>query len=170
LATPAERIPPFERFLRDFLAPLGVDLDAHSAIFLLYRTALDVEASLELGALRDFGLSHAGFALLMTIWVTGPREIRELAFFLRLSRAAVVGTVHTVQRAGLVRRVRSDEDRRLVRVELTEEGRGVIERAQAAIHRCEVELTRDLTLDEQRTLAALLRRVGHMARSRLRRG
>ena len=164
----SERIAPFEQFLRDFLAPRGVDLDAHSAIFLLYRTSLDVAAALEAGALRAFGLSHAGFALLMTLWVTGPREIRELAFLLRLSRASVVGTVHTVQRAGLVRRVRSEEDRRLVRVELTPEGLGVVERAQAALHGFEQDLTRDLTVAEQRTLAALLRRVGHAARTCLR--
>ena len=167
---PPEPIPPFEQFMRDFLAPRGVDLDAQAAIFQLYRTATDVIAALELGSLRALGLSHAGFALLMALWATGPREIRELAFLLRLSRASVVGTVHTVQRGGLVRRVRSDTDRRLVRVELTDSGLSLVERAQAALHGCERELTRGLSVDEQRLLAALLRRLGHAARTSLRLG
>ena len=75
---PPEPIPPFEQFMRDFLAPRGVDLDAQAAIFQLYRTATDVIAALESaldrypqldrGRLGIMGGSYGGF---LTAWTIG---------------------------------------------------------------------------------------------------
>ena len=157
-------IPPFERELREFLQPRGVDLDAQAVMFQLYRTSTDAVAATEAAALRALGLSHAGYVLLMTLWISGPREVRDLAQAQRVSKPAIVSCVHTLERGQLVRRVRSDTDRRLVSVELTRGGRALVERAQVALHRCERALTRDLTVSEKRKLAELLRRIGHTAR------
>ncbi|TMB45380.1 MAG: hypothetical protein E6J60_16905, partial [Deltaproteobacteria bacterium] len=68
---PPDPLPHYEQELRAFLAPLGVDLDAQAVVFQLYRTSTDVIAALEAKALRPLGLSHTGFALLVTIWVGG---------------------------------------------------------------------------------------------------
>ncbi len=155
---------PFERDLRHFLKPRGVDLDAQAVMFELHRTSTDVVAALETAALRSFGLSHAGFVLLMTLWISGPREVRDLAHAQRVSKPAIVSSVHTLERANLVRRVRSETDRRLVTVQLTKRGRSLIEKAQAALHRCERLLMSDLTAAQKRALAELLRRVGNNAR------
>src|SRR6266702_114250 len=76
---PADPLPRYEQELRAFLAPLGVDLDAQAVVFQLYRTSTDVIAALEAKALRPLGLSHTGFALLVTIWVGGPQEVRSVA-------------------------------------------------------------------------------------------
>jgi DNA-binding MarR family transcriptional regulator len=155
---------PFERDLRHFLKPRGVDLDAQAVMFELHRTSTDVVAALEAAALRSFGLSHAGFVLLMTLWISGGREVRDLARAQRVSKPAIVSCVHTLERSRLVRRVRSEVDKRLVTVELTRHGRSLVEKAQVALHRCERLLTRDLTATQKRTLAELLRRVGRTAR------
>lgn len=156
---------PFERELRHFLKPRGVDLDAQAVLFQLYRTSTDAVAATESVALRGLGLSHAGYVLLMTVWISGPREVRELARAQRVSKPAIVSCVHTLERSGLVRRVRSTTDRRLVRIELTKRGRLRVEKAQVALHRCERVLTRDLSVRDKRRLAELLRRVGHTART-----
>jgi MarR family 2-MHQ and catechol resistance regulon transcriptional repressor len=156
---------PFERELRHFLKPRGVDLDAQAVLFQLYRTSTDAVAATEAAALRGLGLSHAGYVLLMTLWISGPREVRDLARAQRVSKPAIVSCVHTLERSDLVRRVRSVTDRRLVRVELTKRGRARIEKAQLALHRCERALTRDLSVRDKRRLAELLRRLGRAARN-----
>jgi DNA-binding MarR family transcriptional regulator len=154
---------PYEQQLRDFLGPRGVDLDAQAAVFLLFRTATDVIAQAEASVLRAYGLTHAGFVLMMTLWVTGPQETRRLARFQRVSKPTIVSCVNTLERAGLVRRERSVADRRLVRVALTAKGRRLIERAQAAWHERERAIAGALTSQEQRLLASLLRRLGRAA-------
>ena len=162
---PADPLPPYEQELRAFLAPLGVDLDAQAVVFQLYRTSTDVIAALEAKALRPLGLSHTGFALLVTIWVGGPQEVRGLARKHRLSKPSITSAIGTLERAGLVVRERSDDDRRLVSVALTAQGRRLVRKAQAALHRCERALTAGLTKAERRQMAGWLRRVGDAARN-----
>ena len=162
---PSDPLPPYEQELRAFLAPLGVDLDAQAVVFQLYRTSTDVIAALEAKALRPLGLSHTGFALLVTIWVGGPQEVRGLARKHRLSKPSIVSAIGTLERAGLVTRERSGDDRRLVSVALTAQGRRLVRKAQAVLHRCERALTAGLTKAERRQMAAWLRRVGDAARN-----
>jgi len=162
---PADPLPPYEQELRAFLAPLGVDLDAQAVVFQLYRTSTDVIAALEAKALRPLGLSHTGFALLVTIWVGGPQEVRGLARKHRLSKPSITSAIGTLERAGLVLRERSGDDRRLVSVALTAQGRRLVRKAQAALHRCERALTAGLTKAERRQMVAWLRRVGDAARN-----
>jgi len=162
---PPDPLPHYEQELRAFLAPLGVDLDAQAVVFQLYRTSTDVIAALEAKALRPLGLSHTGFALLVTIWVGGPQEVRGLARKHRLSKPSITSAIGTLERAGLVLRERSGDDRRLVSVALTAQGRRLVRKAQAALHRCERALTAGLTRTERRQMAAWLRRVGDAARN-----
>ena len=162
---PADPLPRHAQELRAFLAPLGVDLDAQAVCFQLYRTSTDVIAAFEARALRPLGLSHTGFALLTTIWVGGPQEVRSLARKLRLSKPSITSAIGTLERAGLVRRERSTDDKRLVSVTLTAAGRRLVRKAQSALHRCELTLTAGLSRTEQRQMAAWLRRVGDAARN-----
>jgi DNA-binding MarR family transcriptional regulator len=164
-------MPPFEQHMRSFLGERGTDVDAQAAVFNLDHAALDVIACLEGLALRPHRLTHAGFILLMTLWITGPRETRELASVLRVTKGAVVGAVNTLERRGLARRVRSEIDRRLVTYELTSDGESLIGRVQEEWRVLEVEITSSLTGEEKRTLAALCRRISGSARAvRKRRG
>jgi DNA-binding MarR family transcriptional regulator len=161
----ADPLPRYEKELRAFLAPLGVDLDAQAVCFQLYRTSTDVIAAFEAKALRPLGLSHTGFALMMTIRVGGPQEVRGLARKHRLSKPSVTSAIGTLERAGLVERERSTEDKRLVSVTLTAEGRRLVRKALDALHRCERVFTAGLTKAEQRQLATWLRGVGDAARN-----
>jgi DNA-binding MarR family transcriptional regulator len=156
---------PYEQLIQTFLARAGTDLDAQAAVFNLDHAAMDVIATMESLALRPHELTHAGFVVLMTIWISGPRETRELAAVLRVTRGAIVGSVNTLEKKGLVRRLRSDIDRRLVSVELTDSGLDLVARVQKDWHALEVEVTRGLTVEEQRTLASLCRKMGAGARA-----
>lgn len=155
--------PPFEGMLRKFFGPRGADLDAMSVAFLLFRTDTLTLSAMESEALRPNGLTHAGFVLLMTLWMMGPQETRQLAWIQRVSKPSIVSAVDTLERAGLVRRSRSESDKRLVTVELTDEGQQTIELAWEAWHACERKFAGVLSRDEQRTLASMLRRIDEAA-------
>jgi DNA-binding MarR family transcriptional regulator len=152
MASSQAPLAPIEKHLQAFLGALGTDVDSQAAVFNLDHAWMDVQATMEGLALRPHDLTHAGFVLLMTLWITGPRETRELAAVLRVTKGAIVGSVNTLERRGLVERERSMIDKRLVTVQ--KEWRAL-----------EVEVTSALTVAEKRTLAGLCRKVGESARA-----
>ena len=164
MVSPSAVLSTEERQLREFIARRGADLDAQAVVYNLSHTSCDVIGAIDSAALTPSGLTHAGYVLLMTLWITGPRETRELAVAQRVTKGAIVGAVHTLSAAGLVRRVRSEEDRRLVSVVLTDKGRSVIERVYERWHEWEQLISSELSRDEQLQFVAFLRRLS--ARSR----
>ncbi len=99
------------------------DLDAMAVVFNLLRTAARVVQDLETNIHRPFGLTWAGFRVLFNVWVAGPISPRELARLSSVSRASISSVLNTLEEKGLVLRTRTSPDRRVVQVELTEEGR-----------------------------------------------
>ncbi len=148
-----------ERTFRAFLATRGFDDDVMAVAFHLYRATQEAIARAEAEVLRPAGLSWVGYVTLMGLWVRGRAEVRALARLQVASKPAVVKSLDVMQRLGLVRRIRSTADRRLVDVALTPAGRRLVRRVQHEIHRREHRLTSRLTAAEKRTLARLLRKL-----------
>jgi DNA-binding MarR family transcriptional regulator len=148
-----------EQAVRAFLTARGHDADVMSVAFHLYRATQEAIARAEAEVLRPLGLTWVSYVTLMALWIRGASEVRALARGQVVSKPAVVKSLHALERAGLVRRVRSDTDRRMVTVELRPAGRTMIRRVQPEIHRREHVLTGRLTRAEKRALAGLLRKL-----------
>lgn len=149
--------------LAEFFASRGVDMSAHNAVFETILAASLLVSAMEERALRPLGLTHAGYRVLCEIWIKGPLAPRDLAAFMLVSRPSIVGTVDTLEASGFVARQRSTVDRRRVTVDLTEIGRTTIERADAAWHRCQVDVMSSLVQADQGKLAELCREVAAAA-------
>jgi DNA-binding MarR family transcriptional regulator len=110
-------------------------------------------------ALRRHGLSVAARIMLATIEGAGePLPANVLAERLLVSGASITSLVDTLERRGLVRRVRPDRDRRIVLVELTGAAQPVIDAYLAevtALHAAEFAI---FTADEREQLINLLAR------------
>jgi len=88
-------------------------------------TALDMSALL--ARLAKLGINSIATARgLLFIHDQGNPVITAVAAHTGKSTAALTGTVDRLEKAGLVRRVRDDLDRRVIRIELTLTGRDVV--------------------------------------------
>ena len=101
---------------------VGPDAAGHAELMfnlsrLHYRLSRDFE-----GLHRRRGWTWAGFRIMNVLWAIGAAELRDVARLSGASRAAVSSALNTLERDGLVRRVRDSADRRLVRIELTQQG------------------------------------------------
>ncbi len=89
----------------------------------------------------------------------GPAMMRELAEYLNLAANSVTSLVDGLERRGVVRRTRSEEDRRVVRVELTDAGwaahRGGVNEMLAVLK----SMLKALSSAEQETFVALFRKI-----------
>ena len=82
----------------------------------------------------------------------------ELAEFTTTDRTTLTRTVDQLVQAGLARRGALPEDRRLVRVELTEKGREIFARALEALETHNRTALRGFSVDELEQLRSLLQR------------
>lgn len=111
--------------------------------------------------LRTHSLSTSGFNLLMAL-ANSPEHALEpctLAERLLISRPSVTSLIDTLATRGLVRRTAVAEDRRRVRVELTQAGRHLVTEDYPRGYASADGPLGDLDDEELTTLIALLRKV-----------
>ncbi|MEU6775798.1 MarR family transcriptional regulator [Streptomyces sp. NPDC046759] len=79
--------------------------------------------------LKDLGLTYPQYLVMLVLWEQGDLPVKKLGEHLRLDSGTLSPLVKRLEGAGLVRRERSAQDERSVRVLLTEEGAVLRERA-----------------------------------------
>lgn len=109
--------------------------------------------------MSDDSLTFAQFAVMRTLFQEGPLVMSALAEQLGISLAGATGIVDRLVNAGMIERQRSDSDRRVVRVDLSDEGRRRMAQMKTERHEFLVSLVSPLTDDDLTTLVTLLRRV-----------
>jgi MarR family 2-MHQ and catechol resistance regulon transcriptional repressor len=101
---------------------------AHRALQALLRAEASVRRALAVELERE-GISAAGFSALVVLTTAGGSlELRTLRRRLGWSKANATEVAQTLEARGLVSRRRLAEDRRAVAIDLTIDGRGVVER------------------------------------------
>jgi len=113
-------------------------------------------------AFGRFGLNRGEVGVLGALLLAGPKQQlspTQLFKGLMLSSAGITSRLDRLEQGGYVRRTRHPHDRRGVLVELTPSGRKVFEQAVSADAGRERELVAPLTREEQRKLAALLKKL-----------
>ncbi len=89
----------------------------------------------------------------------GRRTAGELAAKMELSSAAMTNRLDQLEKAGLVRRIPDERDRRAVQIEVTDAGRALYERTVDAQAAKEAIVAEALSVKQQDELNALLRKL-----------
>ena len=97
----------------------------------------------------------------------GPRIMRELAEFMGLAVNSITSLIDNLEKKQIVRRQRSEEDRRVVRVELTDAGKVAYEAAVKEKMRFLRGILGALTDEEQDIFIVLFRKIARAGRSQM---
>lgn len=134
------------------------------------RLALDVfiklsRATVSVGRtihapLREYGLTEIQFGVLDTLRHAGPLPVSAIAEKNLCSQNSLSTVIDTMERNRLVHRHRLSTDRRVVQVDLTEEGQALYDRLWPAHVARIVEAAAKLTPEELGQLNDLLRKLG----------
>ncbi len=133
--------------------------EALRAYVKLLRASKAVVARIE-KLLATEGLTPTQLGVLEGILHLGPLTQRDLGRKVLTSAGNMTDVIDKLEARGLVLRCRADEDRRLVRVDLTGEGRALIERLFPRHARDIASAMGGLDVDELRQLGGLLRKLG----------
>lgn len=135
----------------------------------LLRVHMLVEARIA-EVLAAHSLTLAGFDVLASLRRAGPpyrKTPTELATTSMLTTGGVTFRLDRLEESGLIRRVRSSEDRRVVYAELTDQGLGLIDAAIVDHLENERLLLHELGAKDRERLASLLRALEGSIRSAL---
>jgi DNA-binding MarR family transcriptional regulator len=107
--------------------------------------------------IEQHGLTTEQFAVLGAMdYFVGPMNITDIAQWLERSTNSITMLVDRMVKAGLVRRVRSKRDRRIVRVTFTSKGKNAIKPATQASFGVIREILLQLSYEDRNALLSLL--------------
>jgi DNA-binding MarR family transcriptional regulator len=137
-----------------------IDVSPIGIIGRISRLSRVVEKELE-PVFAQFGLNHWSYDMLATLRRAGPPyQLSPTALFrsMMVTSGTMTNRIDRLAEKGLVRRITDPEDRRGILVELTDQGRELIDVALISHVANEARLLQPLSKEEQSTLAALLRK------------
>ncbi len=135
-----------------------LDVDAVEACLAFLRTTADVQAALDTHFAR-YGLSMGKFTLLMQLSQVDGLTPSDCAERSGVTRATITGLLDGLEREGLVERRPCPDDRRMLRVHLTNVGRNLLDR-MLPDHFCRTTgLMANLSSNEKTTLIKLLKKL-----------
>ena len=138
------------------------DLDASpmGIVGRISRLSLVVEKELE-PVFEQWGLNHWSFDMLATLRRAGaPYQLSPTELFrsMMVTSGTMTNRIDRLAEKGLVRRIPDPEDRRGILVELTDQGRELIDSALISHVATEARPIQPLSREEQSTLTVLLRK------------
>lgn len=133
-------------------------------LFLLFWKASNAVMKYDHRSIREAGFgSLSDFAVLEVALHKGPQPVNTIGEKVFLTSGSISTAVQRLEKRGLVRRERSDEDSRVVLVHLTESGRELIEQAFEAHSRNLDHLFAGFDGKERQQFAQLVRKLGQQA-------
>lgn len=137
-----------ERATRERVQHLPLDFAASHALLSLYRAANAVRARLTNQVLRPHDLTWTGFLVLWTLWIWNSMETRDVADSVGISKGTLTGVAKTLMARGLVERIPSTVDRRLVNLQLSPAGLALMDEIYPEFNSTESQLVGDLTPEQ----------------------
>ena len=129
-----------------------------SAAYLMKRILAFMAAEVD-QALEPRGLTNAQWVPLLKLHRGSAGTAAELARNCSMDAGAMTRTLDRLEAKGLVARARSSQDRRVVNLELTEEGRATASQIPAVLCSVQNKFLQPLSIGEWEQLKDLLRRV-----------
>jgi len=133
--------------------PLALDRQVCFALSVASRSVIAIYRPL----LEPHGLTHPQYLVLLALWQSAPRSVRDLGETLRHEPATLSPMLKRLEALGYVTRRRARADERQLDVDLTDAGRALRAEAEKIPYR--VVETLGMSLDELETLHKALARV-----------
>jgi DNA-binding MarR family transcriptional regulator len=129
-----------------------------SAAFLMRQILTLVGGEVD-EALEPQGLTSAQWVPLLKLHTGQASTVAELARECRLDAGAMTRMLDRLEAKGLVARVRSSQDRRVVNLQLTSEGRAAARKIPAVLCKVQNAFLEGLSVEEWQQLKGMLQRI-----------
>jgi DNA-binding MarR family transcriptional regulator len=125
--------------------PLKLDRQVCFALSVASRSVIAIYRPL----LEPHGLTHPQYLVMLALWESSPRSVKDLCVALRAEAATLSPLLKRLEAIGYVTRRRSTADERLLTVELTDKGRELRAEAEKIPYRVVEKLGMEVSELEQ---------------------
>jgi len=139
------------------LKDMEIDHDSMAALSNIFRVATRFRSLVERDVLSQCNLSFSTFTILWVVWIRGPREFKELAKDVGVSKGTMTGLIKGLTKRELVSRAEHPTDNRRLIIKITPTGRSLVKRLFPKVNLLEARLTEELKVKEKQEVAKLLR-------------
>ena len=137
----------------------AADYDAGQSTGYLMRQILNSVAQQVARDLEPKGLTNAQWVPMLKLYLGKASTVAELARVCDLDAGSMTRLLDRLEAKGFCRRIRSSDDRRVVNIELTPEGREAAKEIPAVLSRVQNAHLAGFSVDEWQTLKSYLRRI-----------
>ena len=150
-----------EHDIMERVSGLPIDPLSLAVMSNIWRASQAFRNEMEQQILRDYNLTFSSFSTLFIVWIWGPLEMSAIAASQSVARSTISSTVNGLEKKGWVKRLHmgKDGDGRSIKVELTKDGRTLIEEVFPKFNSGEKSFVDALTTEEAEMLAYLLRKL-----------
>lgn len=141
------------------------DYDAGQSTGYLMRQILNSVAHQVGRELEPKGLTNAQWVPMLKLYLGRASTVAELARECNLDAGSMTRMLDRLEAKGFCRRIRSSDDRRVVNLELTPEGREAAKEIPAVLSRVQNAHLAGFSVDEWQNLKGYLRRILETAHS-----
>lgn len=146
--------------LVDTSTTYGIDAGRALDLWTKLARAFTTFNKLTIKDISAYGLTQPQFAVLESIGHLGPMTIGQLCKKMLVSGGNMTVVLDNLQREGLIERITNKDDRRSVEVRLSAEGKKLFNDIFPKHASYVASIAKVLTPDEQRDLAAMLKKLG----------
>ncbi|MFF5290127.1 MarR family winged helix-turn-helix transcriptional regulator [Paractinoplanes globisporus] len=148
-----------ERAMREHVESLGLDFEAAHAVSSIYRAANAVRSYIWNELLRPYDLSWTGWVVLWVVWIFDGMETRHAAEAAAISKATLTGVARTLESRGWLEKRGRTDDRRLVELYLTAEGKKLMEELYPKFNAIETKVVGRLSGQDTKGMTKSLREI-----------
>ena len=145
--------------MRAHVESLGLDFTAAHAVSSIYRAANAVRSYIWNELLRPYDLTWTGWVVLWVVWIFDGMETRHAAEAAAISKATLTGVAKTLQARGWLERRGRTDDRRLVELHLTDQGRKLMEELYPKFNAIETKVVGRLSDQDTKGMTKSLREI-----------
>lgn len=137
----------------------ATDYDAGQSTGYLMRQILNSVSQQVTRELEPQGLTNAQWVPMLKLFLGKASTVAELARECQLDAGSMTRLLDRLEAKGFCRRIRSSDDRRVVNLELTPEGREAAREIPAALSRVQNAHLAGFSMEEWQNLKSYLRRI-----------
>ncbi len=157
-----EKLPKYEMMRRRAKEFINADDDTAETYWLFLHVARQILSTFQ-SRLERYGLSDGKMVILLLLRHAPNNTLTpsELAERCEVTRGTITGLLDGLERSGLIARKNHPEDRRMLTIQLTEQGLAFIDEVMPQHFRRFSEMIQraDLSKDEQQQFMAILKKV-----------
>ncbi|MBU8565293.1 MarR family transcriptional regulator [Virgibacillus pantothenticus] len=110
--------------------------------------------------IKNYGMKTSEFTILETLYHKGKQTVREISNSVLIKTGSITYVIDRLEEKGMLQREHCQKDRRVVYIDITDEGKNLMDEIFPKHQKVIEELFTDISDEQKQTVIDMLKKVG----------